>query len=571
MIRFTLLMITFLLGSSWHQLSAQPTVADIKLSGNYHWGEGIAVERSAAEDLARQNLVSRIVVLVTSEQSQTEQEIGTEYASEFRSRTRATSRLQLRGLQYHSEQRRDRSWLVIAYIHKDTFNESLRVEEERILTKLDEAESFFRNGMTSQAMPRYQEVYLSTFFHPAPLYTDAQRHGQRALVRGFAQSRINDWLRALEVQVSGVRSRTSGDHVELYVYLSVTDSGRPVDQLQVRLNRAGYGAHRVTSGSVSVYLDQAPDSRIQPLELDVRLNPAVLNDESLHELAGDLGPSVVRNLPVDFSPVIQVDMRPSSQRGNQLFIAPVISNLSVFSVEWQLPGGGVSRDPVLTHVLGDRDELITLVVNNSPDLSVRKRVTTEGQLVDAGADRSIARSGGGSASGGGNISGSGSVSGSGATSGGGQAAETSGRTDTRPNRPSPAVREEDRAPHPNPRPTPQPSPQPTTPLPGASLDVAPSHSQFIQHIIRIRNAEQLTAHFTQLQQRDVIMFGQRSSVTHPERSYLAIIDQQSREVVAIVSPVANQQRRNLRTNETFADSELAAQFRGMGAIWFQFN
>lgn len=525
-----ILIICSVLGTS---VQAQPNLLDIKLSGDYHWGEGIALEKNVAEELARQNLINRIVVLVTSEQSQTEQEIGTEYSSEFQSRSRATSRLQLRGLQYYSEQRRDRSWLVVAYIRKSTFDESLRIDEERILTKLNEADALRRQGNVRQAMPRYKEVYLASFFHPVPLYTDSSTHGRRTLVQGYAESHMTEWLRRLDIRVAGVRSRSTQDNTELYVDLQISDRSLPAEQLLVRVNRTGYGTHRVTSGAASVYLDQAPDTRVHALELEVRLNPAVLNDETLHELSREVGPAITRVVEVDYSEVVQLDMRVSSSRGNQVTITPVIANLSVFSLEWQLPGGEISRDPVLTyfHDASDAGEEIILMVNNSEELVARKMIGPDGQLRDV-------RPG-------------------------------TGRARVRPQAP----------PVSGTRPSPLPAAPPRTSGPdrqrpdnrGDAEGVIPSHSQYIQHIIRIRNAEQLTAHFAQLQSRDLLQFGQRSNVSEPDRSYLAIIDQRTREVITIVTPVQNGQRRNLRSNESFDASAIADEFRGYGAIWFQFN
>lgn len=67
------------------------------------------------------------------------------------------------------------------------------------------------------------------------------------------------------------------------------------------------------------------------------------------------------------------------------------------------------------------------------------------------------------------------------------------------------------------------------------------------------------------------MFGQRSNVTNPDLSYIAIIDLRSREVLTIVTPINADKRRNLYTNESFDATEIATQFRGHGAIWFQFK
>lgn len=542
---------------------AQPSEAEIKLSGNYHWGEGIALEKPTAEELAQQNLINRIIVMVTSEQSSMEQEIGTEYSSDFRSRSRATSRLQLRGLQYRSDQRRDRSWQVVAYIHKDTFNESLKIDEEVIFTKLSEADALRDEKQTQRAMSRYKEVYLSTFYHPVPLFTEGNQSGPRVLVRNYAQSQLLDWMRQIDLRVADVRSRSTEQNTELYVDLEVKDGQVPVDQLVVRVNRAGYGSHRVTSGSVSLYLDQAPDSRVQQLEVELRINPSVISDEGLQELAADVGPTFTRMVDVDYSPVIRLDMRASAVRGSQLNITPVIANLSVFSLEWQLPDGTTSRDPILSYYRDttNPNQVVTLVVNNSKELTAKKEITEEGQLrnVLTETNRTVMAS----------------------------STPSSTESTTLPvvsatPRPRSNGRPGDRNSSSEPAPTPSRASD-TTPFgtgsatnaPGAApisnADVVASHSQYIQHIIRIRNAEQLTAHFAQLQLRDVVMFGQRSNVTNPDLSYIAIIDLRSREVLTIVTPINADKRRNLYTNESFDATEIATQFRGHGAIWFQFK
>lgn len=534
--------------------SAQVSVADIKLSDRYHWGEANAMDRQEAIDLARQNLVERIFVVVVSDQSFVQSEVDDEYSSAFRSQTRALSRLQLRGLEVHTEQRRDRSWLALAYIDRGEFQRSLDIEAERIASKLNEALSQEQRGSMSRAIPLYFEAYLSTYFHPMPLYTDRDVHGTRTVLRNYARSKITDWLRSAQIDVSQVRSRTSGQNVELYIDKEARDNRGPLEHLTISLNRPGYGSHPVTSGRTSVYLDRAPESLNQRFEFQISLQESMISDADLRSLAVEMAPVVVRTFDIDFSDVVRVNFEAVHLRGNQYRLIPDIQNLSVYDIRWELPAGRTYTESVPTHNFGDFDspQLITLVLNQDRDLTIRKKLLPSGELVDA-AQVQVSPPIAGTTS---------------RTTNRGQTSETS-RPPSRRDADTPETRTPTR-------------PNLSEIEPVVILDAAhrstsvfesiPSaHREHMQTIIRMRNAEQLNTRLNRLRVNDVVQYGNRSAVSNPDQSYIAVINPQTLEVHAILTPVNGSQRTNLRTNAPVDNSRLAEEFRGYGSVWFQFN
>ncbi|MGB0347917.1 MAG: hypothetical protein ACPGGA_10555, partial [Balneolaceae bacterium] len=94
---------------------------------------------------------------------------------------------------------------------------------------------------------------------------------------------------------------------------------------------------------------------------------------------------------------------------------------------------------------------------------------------------------------------------------------------------------------------------------------------YIDNTIRLRDAQSLTRYLNRLAQQNIIELGRQSDVSDPEKSYLAVVNPQNRQVLAILSPVQIGNRFNIITNESISNEQLSDQFRGMGSIWFQFK
>jgi hypothetical protein len=548
---FVPLILLVSLGSLQAQSSNEPSIEQVKTSGNYLWGEGFAQEVSDARELARMDLVNRIVVTITANQQLVEQEIDDAYTSAFRSESRSLSRMELRNLGYHDQQRRDGSWRVTAYVSRRDFEETLSANEDRILSKVAQALRIEQGVGINTAIPLYTEAYFSTYFHPAPLYTDSLLTRERALLRSFLQQKISDWMRALRLDVTAIEDRSDADRTELYLNVRVRDANGPVDFVSLAVTRPGYAAHAVMEGRSRIYLDRSFDNRINQLSIEIALQEGMLQDPVLQSLVASSGPKLRRTIEVDISEVLSLDFEARNSGAGLVTLHPVIRNLAVFNLSWS--GSRLGRlsdtNPRINLNSLEGPEQITLRVNQNNDLSITRILYPDGRLVPV-AERVSEQS----------------------------TVATDRRTDRRTELPT--NRANARAPSQEPtipaRRAENPSGSRGTPPPQepeaihANHAVPSAHQSYLQGLMRDRNAQMLTERLGVLAERNILIFGNQSAVRNPSASYVLIVDPETFDILHFLTPPRNNQRLDLYSNETVED-DLARLFRGFGSIWIRFN
>jgi hypothetical protein len=612
-------------------LTAQPTLVQIKTSGDYLWGEGNALQVSEARELARMDLVNRIVVTIVAEQQLVEQEIDDNYTSEFRSESRSLSRMELRNLGYHEDQRRDRSWRVTAYVARDEFEASLAADQERIMAKVSQALATEQQSGLNQAIPLYTEVYLSTYFHPMPLYTNPDEFGSRALLRSYIQQKITDWMRSVRLDLIAIDNRSDAERTELYLNVRVRDATGPVDFITLAINRPGYATHSVMEGRGRIYLDRPFDARIGQLNLEMALMPGMVHDPGLNSLFSSVAPSVMRTLEVDVSDVLILDFEARSVNQQQVVLHPMIRNLAVFDVSWSAGnlGNFNESNPRINLSSLRVPELITLRLNQSQELTVQKILHPDGRLVDVAArvtedvmqptdHRAVAS----------NTSQRPPATGE---SGQSVASNTTQRppatgesgqsvaSNTTQRPPATGQSGQSVASNTTQRPPSsgenQSAAQPQRPAKtsetaqteqgiqheedlsasarsGAASDTSTSsdgadgststsasdamaatdasHRGHLQALIHIRDAQALNDRLSVLASRNVLTYGNRSAVTNPNRSYVVIVDPASLDVLHFLTPSQENQRTDLRTGAQY-QNDLGQVFEGLGSIWIRFR
>ncbi|MCH8569676.1 MAG: PKD domain-containing protein [Balneolales bacterium] len=488
----------------------QVTVEEVKLSGNFYWGEGFSADRQEAVERARQDLIERIVVVIISESDRVVREDNENLTSETELRSRSVSRMRLRGLDYISVQQRDRerTWRVTAYISKEMFEESLALEKEQLLSKLDESLRLERSGRLPDAVPLYQEIIAGSRFFPRPVYSDASRHGARTEISQFSRDRINHFLNSLEIQFKDVRTRSTESSIEKYFDLSVTYENNPVSNIAIGLDRSGYASHTVMNGAVSLFYDRTPDARFQqfPISIEPRLADTIADE--LRDVTSRTIPRRSDQLTVDFGDIIQIDFTAQHLSDNRFRFSPIVQNLSVFDIQWDFGDGNASRqnEPVHAYGRNDQSHVVTLTINQSPDLRIQKRVQPDGSL-------------------------------------------TPESEHSRTPEPRPAVRAER----------------------SNTYDVPAGHTEFINSILGVNSGRELETLLTRLNRSGHIQHGRRADVRRPSESYIVIIDPASLSIHALLSPVRRNERTNLIDQRLINNAQLGDEFRGFGSIWIEFK
>lgn len=496
----------------------QPTVADIKLSARYYWGEGFSTDRQQAIDLARQDLVQKMVVTITAEQNLKVVEDGTGNTSTFELRSKSLSRMQLRGLDYVVGQRRDQSYQATAFVSKLDFNQTMVELRNRILTQKSQMNAAIQRGNRSVAIAQAFDILVQTYFIPVPVFSDSID------VQSYVRSQLSAWLMDAEVTVPSVTNRSAPGHTELSLEASVRFGSELASDLLLQLNRPGYGEHPVRDGRADVFLDVEPELPNQNIEF--RLMPVIPTslDAELKTLAQDILPSRILLVPVNFKPVMMVDFTVSKLLGDGYRFAAQFQNVSVFDIQWNFGRGQTSTQASPKVELADipaAGRPISLIINRSPELTLSKVLMPDGTL------RSVGDSG----------------------------------TPVEPEQPEPEPVVV--------TPAPTPLPAPNTVM---TIDlIALSQRNHLDPLLRIRNAAAFTDQLERLKQQNVVRYGRSSEVGPIERSYVAIVDPTDRSIKTVLTPLMNGVRYDLSNNEPVAPEAMRDRYQGMGSIWFSFN
>lgn len=494
------------------QSFGQVNERDIKLSGNYYWGEGFGDERETAVNNAKRDLIERLIVRVTSDATLSEQEMGTNYTSNYESSTSTMSRMELRGLNYMAPRERPNgSWEALAYVSKKDFMESMDIEAKRLVSALSQAINNEYSGRMDAAIPQYMDIYASTFFFPVPFFTDEEEHGSKTDLRTFLAGKISDWVNSTEVKLVQVRSLSTTQNVELYIDLNLEFNGQPVDHLSVRINRPGYAKQAVRNGSVSVFTDIFPESPTKEYVFELSpIIPENIDDDKKEILAGIL-PSRELSQIVDFLPVIELDIEAELITGSTYTFSPVVKNLSVFSVEWKFEESETSSSTNPRHQFKsiENSPSIWLKVNGNDELTVERFINKDGILTNQTPQSKVAFE-----------------------------EET-------------IVTNTDEV--------------------ARKFEIPYRESGYVSRAIRMQDGQKLTQYLNRLKQDDLIYLGRKTDVQNSEYSYVAIIDPTTKKVQAILSPIEGGIRFDITTQDFIEDAKLGEVYRGMGSVWFQFK
>lgn len=486
----------------------------VKLSGDYFWGEGFGEDRQTAVNNAKRDLIERMIVRIESEANFSERDTNDEYQVELETTTNTMSRMELRGLNYlPAEERRDGSWEAIAYVSRVDFNATMATEEARLQSALSIAIQDEESGRLDSAIPQYMDILASTFYSPVPFYAVINETDSVEL-RAYLTGKIRNWVNTLVIDVTNVRSLSTAQNSEFYFDLGFEYNSMKTSNLEIRLNKSGYASHPIRNGRTNIFYDLPPEEVIRPFTFIIApIIPNSIEDDKAMILEGIL-PIREVTLDIDFSNVIEIDFDAELDSEGKFTFQPEIKNLSVFSIEWDFGDGESSTEtsPAHTYSSSASGNIVSLIINGSAELTKKKRFNSSGELTNRlGSERSEVQ----------------------------VESETERIAESNDSQ--------------------------------MGFSVPFRFKTYIDNTIRLRDAQSLTRYLNRLAQQNIIELGRQSDVSDPEKSYLAVVNPQNRQVLAILSPVQIGNRFNIITNESISNEQLSDQFRGMGSIWFQFK
>ena len=375
---------TFFSVTEYLSAQAQITEREIKLSGNYRYGEGFAESREAARNNAKQDLLQGIQVFISTETELIEVERGSDVISDYRSNVRVQSQMQIEGLSFYEDERRDGTRRAIAYISNEDFENTIQTLRRRMFLKLENALHFENSNNYNRAIALYYEIFAESPGLPIRLFTDPDEHGVELELQQFARNKLVEWLNGINIEVDGIRDRSGNNNVELYIKLKLHYMRQPVEYLDVRLNRHGYGAQTVENGEVELFYDLSPENITENITIRLAINPPQLMiPEDSQNIAEIFRPERNRVIRVDFSEVIEIDFEIEPISDNHYRFIPKPVNLSVTNVEWNFGDGNRTTDtqPTHTYLNMRQPRQVTLRLNRSPELEVIKTIQPSGNII----------------------------------------------------------------------------------------------------------------------------------------------------------------------------------------------
>jgi len=495
-------------------VSAQSGITEyeIKMTGNYMYGESFADSLETARNDAVKNLIQGIRVSVSTDTELNERETGSDYFSDYRSNIRMQSEMELEGLRYFEDPRGNGTWRVIAYISNEDFESMRQSISREMFLKLENAMYFENSGNYNRAIELYYEIFVETPNLPIRLFTNRVEHGRELELQQFARDKLIEWLNGVDLSVVSVSDGSSRDDIELYINLNVTHNGELAENLGIRLNRTDHGWNPVQHGRATVFYDLRPENLQESVSFSVGFAFPESNRNGGRSMIVDRSITPRnRTVDVDFSSIINLDFDFEKLSENRYQFTPKPGLLSVSNVEWKFGDGNQTTvtNPRHTFSPGSSTREVTLTFNRSPDLAVTKIIDPSGQV----SESRIAEREAGT---------------------GEQASEH-------------------------------------------EYYMPVHHRHVIERIPRISDRNSLRRYLDyQRAYRDIAAWSNITpgvSQTELNQSYMIIINPETEQVQAIISPVTDGSRFNLisEPRERLSAADWEENFRGMEGKWFRFS
>lgn len=528
----------------------------IKLSGDYKWAEYPSRDREESVVMARKSLIEKISTTITSTTRQSVEETNTSISDSFQSTTSTFSLLKLNGVDFITTQKRDRSFLSLAFISNSDLQKSLDISRENQIENWKKIEGFNNQNRTTQQLPDLLEAYYQTYTYPGNVYVSTS-NGDSAIVKNLLKSELDRILQDLNIVAKPAKGGVFQNIIDVRVEFEVkTKSQELMDGVMLRPQLPNYAFQDVYDGLVEVSLDRLPSSVMQNLIIEIR--PKSRNTELSTSLS-NVTPFNEISIPIDYSGIIDLDVEIIELAGEGFRLSPKATHLTVNSVVWRINDQTVSTRPLFTILKSQLNEgdILELKINSDSKLQKKYR-HQNGRFspyeVHEGAGQIVLNQS--------------KIADSGVATNQQKPNEIQTRTDSSII-PAPNYSSEDRSTSTleNSLPNNSTSPSETaiTPLINevdVSTLVLPT---VIQEISEIRNARLLLMKLRELRSRDLLMFGNENEVISASMAFVAIIDPRLQILIDFLSPEQSGNRISMLNKSKI--TSISQTYKGYGAIY----
>lgn len=363
------------------QIANKITEREIKLSGNYFWGEGIRDTLKEAKQDAILDLQYKISVTLraTSESKVSENSEGVN--SSFNKNIKMFSTIKLKRLEFFQKERSDGKYLVDAYISKENYKKLINEIKNDVTDRVKLAETMEREKGIVRAIPTYYLAYLNTFYSPDPIpYKSVTYKQDYSNVRFFLETKIRSYLAELEIKQDSITIDPATKEL-ITVNLDVNYLKLNVDNVEISFNIPGNPKQRVEQGKAKLFLYSQPSAIKDEYEVNLSVN--FNNSSDLAEFNKEFGITEKQKVVLDFTKLVKFDFKVKPLDGGAIQFEPVVENLSVSSILWDFGNGVTSNDlkSIYTFV-EDSIHKVSLTVNGLDEMKVVKYIDASGKIVE---------------------------------------------------------------------------------------------------------------------------------------------------------------------------------------------
>lgn len=352
---------------------------DIKLSGNYYWGEGTHKSEVNAKNMALQDMMFKIQVTISSEVMTKEQQINDQYSEEAKSIVKATNTLSLQGVDFFIKTKRGNT-VAIAYISKVDYQKSIEAISDEIRSKVTSLELDEKKGQKS-IVEDYYTIYLRTFQCPEPINYTTLKGQQYPDIQIYLKNKVENWLANLTIETEKVAIDPSIPMITIPVIIK--DRNQPANEIIARLNSDDGADMEVVDGNVQLFRYTLPSAYKEDYDVVLSINPDLKNRNGLQQLHENFQITQTKKINLDFTNLIKTGFNVYKQASGALLFKPVHTNLSISSLFWDFGDGESSEMQNPLHKYNDNGaHKVTLTFNNNPELVVSKEVNVDGKTQD---------------------------------------------------------------------------------------------------------------------------------------------------------------------------------------------
>lgn len=361
-------------------ISAQISIRDIKLSGDFHYGEAFRDSLHLAQDGARMDLLFKIKSAVSGTSEMRTEESDTEYSQSYKQQTRTFSALELTGLEFITKERADGRYHVIAYISKENFRASMEQLHNAIIDNANIAERKEVELGMPEAAPYYYKTFLMTFKSPDNVKFESRNEEIiYSNIRLFLESKIKTYFSRIRFSSKDLTVEPPPDPYFTTV-LNVVHKNQSVENLEVKYNTVEGTYQEVQEGLVTLPYWNQPSKITEKVELSFRIpfeEPGLLQD--FHR---EFGISETKSVTLDFSELVKIDFTIEKDQIGQLIFSPIISNISPRTLEWDMGDGIILTDSKAIHKYSDKTpKEVKLKINGIDALTVIKKISADGKIL----------------------------------------------------------------------------------------------------------------------------------------------------------------------------------------------